>query len=268
MIGVFDSGYGGLPVLRAIVGRLPQYSYLYFGDNGRAPYGNRTPEEIYQFTLEGVEYLFSQGCDLVILACNTASARALRRIQQEVLPERYPDKRVLGIVVPTIEQITDKPWRGTVGVLATEQTVCSGAYEKEIHHRLPDIKVVQQACEQLTVLIENGSSRESLELEIKKCLEALNHQIPLEKLDALLLGCTHYELVKDIIRSFVPSDVCIYEQPQLVAESLAVYLARHSEIEKKLDRGGVKKFVTSGDPDAVALYASRFFGEEVVFQKL
>lgn len=275
MIGVFDSGYGGLSILRILIEKLPQYSYLFFGDNGRAPYGNRTPDEIYDLTLGGVDYLFSQGCELVILACNTASALALRRIQQEVLPVRYPDKKVLGIVVPTIEQITGLSWRGesdgrlgrniTVGVLATDQTVQSGAYEKEIHNRDASIKVVQQACSQLAQLIEDGASGDEISKELNQCLSALNEKVPLDSLDAMLLGCTHYELIKDQIRSVVPAQVPIYEQPHIVTESLIKYLSNHSELEKRLDRKGGRAFITSGDPSTVSQHASRFFGQPVTF---
>ncbi|MBI4021732.1 MAG: aspartate/glutamate racemase family protein, partial [Candidatus Andersenbacteria bacterium] len=202
MIGVFDSGFGGLTILRVLVDRLPRYSYVYLGDNARMPFGSRTADDVFALTWHGVDYLFRRGCALVILACNTASAVCLRRIQQEELPAQYPDRRVLGIVVPTIEQITGVNWEvrkavpvgqtdvRSVGVLATTQTVRSQAYPHEIRKRRPSIRVVQQACPRLAALIEAGAQQTKLRREIKKCLAAL-YQAAGNDIDAILLGCTH-----------------------------------------------------------------------------
>lgn len=278
MIGVFDSGFGGLTILRALDDRLPRYSYLYLGDNARSPYGSRAVDDILTLTWHGVEYLFGRGCALVILACNTASAVCLRRIQQEFLPEHYPDRRVLGIVVPTIEQITGVDWGErtaaalgktdvrSVGVLATSQTVRSQAYPHEIHKRNPAISVVQQACPKLAVLIEEGAEKATLRREIQQCLAAL-YQAAENELEAILLGCTHYALEAALIRAELPGGAALYEQPQIVARSLAKYLTRHPELAGCLEQEGRRLFVTSGDPAIVAPRASRYFGEPISFAK-
>ncbi|MDP3997800.1 MAG: glutamate racemase [bacterium] len=293
-IGLFDSGYGGLTIFKEISHQLPQYSYIYFGDNARAPYGSRQPEEIYQHTITGVEYLFSQGAQLVILACNTASAVALRRLQQEWLPRLHPDKKVLGIIVPTIEQITGVSWRNSenwklkienspaqtsalvLGVLATPQTVASKAYEHEIHKRNSNIKVYQQACPGLVKAIEDNSSQQNINKILQNCITSLRGQLFPKKSGAaistsekisLLLGCTHYELVADQIHSLLPESVTLYEQPKIVAAKLADYLNRHSAIATSLDKTGQRRFVTSGDPQKVSAQAAKFWGEPIQFTK-
>lgn len=260
MIGIFDSGYGGLTILQEVHKKLPQYNYIYLGDNARAPYGCRSSEEIYQFTLEAVEYLFNQGCELVILACNTASSGPLRRIQQEYLPKNHPSKRVLGIVVPTIEQITQKD-NHTVGILATTQTINSGSYLKEIEKRNPSIKVKQQACPKLVHLIEEN---QPVQEALSECL----NQLDLTDITDLLLGCTHYQIIVDEIKKQLPNNIKLYGQPKIVAKSLADYLQRHPEIESKLIKNSQIKFLTSGDPKVVSEHAQIFFTEPFKFQKL
>jgi glutamate racemase len=280
MIGIFDSGYGGLTILHGIVDILPQYSYLYLGDNARAPYGSRSHEEILQFTTEGVEYLFQQGCPLVILACNTSSANALREIQQNVLPARYPDKRVLGILVPTIEQITGQSWGSvggratktdlltTVGIVATEQTVRSGAYEAEIKKRNSSINVIQQTCPELVPLIEQGAGKDVLTERVRAYLQELYSKVDstAPPLTAVLLGCTHYALIADLIAQQLPTGVVLYEQPTIVAESLRKYLTDHPEIETQLDRAGKKTFLTTGKAEDVSRHSNRYFGQEIQFK--
>lgn len=279
MIGVFDSGYGGLTILKGLVAVLPQYSYIYLGDNARAPYGDRSAQEIAKFTTEGVEYLFSLGCELVILGCNTASANALRSIQQDVLPKKYPDKKVLGILVPTIEQITGVSWKSdkklesvdrqptmTVGVLATQQTVASKSYEHEIHKRSNTIIVIQQACPDLVPLIERGASEAELTGKIQEYLDLLYGKITDVPLRAVLLGCTHYALIADLVARLLPSNVHLYEQPNIVAISLAEYLQRHPEIERKINREGSRTFLTTGFVEAVQAHSKRFYGEEIEFR--
>lgn len=284
MLGIFDSGFGGLTILRELVRQLPQYSYIYLADSARAPYGNRTAEEIYEFTRQGVEYLFKQGCGLVILGCNTASATALRRIQQELVTQHYPDKRVLGILVPTIEQITGVNWNAhkslirplddqpdVLGVLATELTVQSGAYEREIHKRSPTIKVIQQACPELVPLIEAGASRQEIQRVAKQYTDSL-----LEKARAaaphgqiaILLGCTHYALVAHYIAELLPPAVHLYEQPVIVAKSLHEYLERHQELASRLVRENQQTFLTTGDPEQSSKLGSQFFGKEIRFEKV
>jgi glutamate racemase len=254
MIGVFDSGYGGLTILQACIDRLPNYSFSYLGDNARAPYGSRSEEEIIRFALQGVEFLFGQGCPLVILACNTASANALRRIQQAVLPQRYPDKRVLGILVPTVEQVSER----NVTVFATEATVRSHAYAHEIAKRNPSVRVVERACPRIVPLIESGASQDMLREAVADCASGI------EKPDAVILGCTHYPLVKDFFREALPG-IPLYEQPQIVADRLADYLERHPEVAQMLDKRAQRQFFTTADPDAVSALASRFFGQTVSF---
>lgn len=278
MIGVFDSGYGGLTILRGLVERLPQYSYIYFGDNARAPYGSRPKEDVIQFTIEGLDFLFSHGAELVILACNTASAVALRHIQQEVLPTRWPGKKVLGVVVPTIEQITGVPWDGgnsaganseakTVAVLATEQTVKSGAFETETHKRNPAISVVQQSCPELVDLIENNATPDVMRAAVVVCVSALQEKVSLVNVDAVLLGCTHYPLISDVIRAALPASIHVYEQPDIVAESLERYLKHHTDIAQRIQQASERVFFTSGEPTIISEQASRFFGSPITFKK-
>lgn len=282
MIGVFDSGYGGLTILRALVNQLPLYSYIYLGDNVRAPYGDRSAEDIYEFTKQGVDYLFKQGSALVILACNTASAVALRRLQQEWLPQHYPDRRLLGILVPTVEQITGVPWKNesaqvsaalgnmTVGILATEQTVRSGAYEQEIHKRNPSIQVLQQACPGLVVAIEENEPTEKISSLVVDYLTQLQAQLVAQKatLDAVLLGCTHYELIVDIIRQQLPPSTQLYEQPTIVAQSLATYLGRHEDMAPTLEQKKAPVFLTTADPKHIAGTSQRYFGEPISFEHI
>lgn len=279
MIGLFDSGYGGLTILHGILAALPAYSYIYLGDNARAPYGPRSADEIYTFTRQGVEYLFGEGCDLVILACNTASANALRRLQQELVATHHPDKRILGILVPTIEQITGVAWkqtkqtvsaslgRTTVGVLATPATVASGAYPVEIHKRNPSITVIQQACPGLVEAIEAGESLEAIDSLLEKYFMLLEAQVSASaSLSAVLLGCTHYALVANRIRNFLPPAVALYEQPSIVAKSLKKYLAAHPEIEQQFDRQGQQIFLTTGIDIDVSAHSSQYFGRQLTFR--
>lgn len=277
MIGVFDSGYGGLTILKAIIAKLPEYSYMYLGDNAKSPYGSRPAEEITDLTWRGVEYLFQQGCPLVILGCNTASAVALRPIQQKLLPEKYPDRRVLGIIVPTIEQITGVGWHEgvrylhaktthTVGILGTEQTVKSQAYVQEIHKRNPSITVVQQSCPELVPLIEAAAPVEEIRPIIESCLKQLIIQN--NAISSVVLACTHYTLIGNLIRVAIPSNVQLFDQPHIVAKSLAQYLDRHPEIEARLDRTQQHRFLTTGDPTQVSRLSTHYFGEPVTFSKV
>lgn len=258
MIGIFDSGYGGLTILRGLVDALPQYDYCYLADNARVPYGSRSAEEIFQFTLQGVEELFRRGCPLVILACNTSSANALRRIQQEVLPVKYPDRRVLGILVPTVERFGEE----TVGILATEATVRSLAYVREAAERAPEAHVLQQACPDLVPLIESGAEEAEIYPVLQVYLDALFVQGPI---DTVLLGCTHYALIAPFVAELLPVGVRLLEQSALVAKSFADYLHRHPELTKKLSVTERRTFLTTADPAVVSAQASRFFGQVIHF---
>ncbi|MFA6522325.1 MAG: glutamate racemase [Patescibacteria group bacterium] len=279
MIGLFDSGYGGLAITKEFIKQYPGYSYVYLGDNARAPYGSRPPEEIFEFTRQGVEFLLEKGCPLVILACNTASANALRKIQQEVLPARWPDRKVLGIIVPTIEQITGVDWNAThsdedatqtVAVLATEMTVKSGAYTNEIKKRAPNMVVVQQACPAIVPLLENGE-REKAVHEMRKYLGDLEENMAHVHFswppDSLVLGCTHYELIAEEIKKMIPTGVHVYLQSQIIAAGLAQYLARHPEVEERIEKTGARTFYTTGDPALVTGKANMFMDPAPNFEK-
>lgn len=266
-IGVFDSGYGGLTVLKEIVKELPQYDYLYLGDNARAPYGTRSYETVYQYTLECVEKLFSMGCHLVILACNTASAKALRTIQQKDLPMIAPHKRVLGVIRPTTEIVGNYSKTGHVGVLGTTGTVNSESYIKEIAKFFPDIKVTQEACPMWVPLVENNAfDHPGADSFIK---ENLNHLMQTdEKIDTIILGCTHYPLLIKKIKQYLPSHIALLSQGEIVAKGLNDYLHRHPEIEENCSKGKTISFFTTDDPQNFDSHASIFFGKDVKSENL
>lgn len=265
MIGVFDSGYGGLTVLRSLVDKLPQYDYLYLGDNARAPYGPRSFETVYQYTLESVKWLFKQGCPLVILACNTASAKALRTIQQCDLPHMPEGLRVLGVIRPTTEIIGEYSKTKEIGILATKGTVTSDSYPIEIAKFYPDIKVYQQACPMWVPLIENhehGSA--GADYFVKACVDQLKAQSP--QIDTFLLACTHYPLLASKIQDAAGTDIQIISQGDIVADSLAEYLTRHPEMEVKLGKKGKRVFYTTDDPADFDKQGAVFFGENLKSQ--
>jgi glutamate racemase len=261
-IGVFDSGFGGLTVLKEITKLLPQYDYVYLGDNARAPYGSRSFETVYEYTLQCVKVLFDKGCPLVILACNTASAKALRNIQQKDLPKLAPDKRVLGVIRPTAEIIGKKSKSGHVGVLGTAGTVNSGSYKMEIAKFYPSAIVTQEACPMWVPLVENNEIEGAgADFFIKKHLDNLLQKDP--SIDAIILGCTHYPLLIDKIKKHLSPDIAILSQGEIVANSLADYLQRHQEITKQLTVGGTVEFFTTDYPENFDKPASNFFGKEI-----
>ncbi|WP_300604073.1 glutamate racemase [Niabella sp.] len=261
-IGVFDSGYGGLTVLRELVTALPQYDYLYLGDNARAPYGNRSFETVYEYTLQCVQWFFEQGCSLVILACNTASAKALRSIQQNDLPRIAPDKRVLGVIRPTTEVIGAYSENGEIGILATKGTVHSGSYPIEIHKFFPGVRVYQEACPMWVPIVENNEiDTAGADFFIKKNLHALFQKGP--QIDAVLLACTHYPLLKDKIQEHLPIDVKLVSQGALVASSLADYLHRHPEMEQRCSKNGQQQFFTTDSTEDFDNHGTLFFGAPV-----
>jgi glutamate racemase len=262
-IGVFDSGIGGLTVFRSIVEQLPGYDYLYLGDNGRAPYGNRSFNTIHQYTWECVQWMFKQGCPLVILACNTASAKALRTIQQQDLPKYNADKRVLGVIRPTAEVIGDYTKTKQIGVLGTKGTVQSGSYLLEIERFSPDLKVYQQACPLWVPLIENGEyNKPGADYYVQLYLDQLMEQSP--DIDTILLACTHYPLLQDKIKACLPAHINVVAQGDIVATSLVDYLKRHPEMEQRLTKTGNRQFYTTIDdtPD-FDRHASLFFADNV-----
>jgi glutamate racemase len=261
-IGIFDSGYGGLTVMREIVSKLPDYDYCYLGDNARAPYGNRSYDTVYHYTLQCVKWFFDQGCSLVILACNTASAKALRTIQQNDLPQIDPSKRVLGVIRPTAEVIGDYSESKAVGVLATSGTVASESYPMEIHKFFPDIKVYQEACPLWVPLIENNEQAgHGADFFVKKNLHNIFEAG--ENIDVILLGCTHYPLLKEKIEEYLPIGVKLVSQGEIVAVSLADYLKRHPEIESRCNKQGKRQFFTTDSTTDFDNHAQIFYGESV-----
>ncbi len=261
-IGVFDSGYGGLTVLKEIVKQLPQYDYLYLGDNARAPYGKRSFETVYEYTLECVKKLFELDCELVLLACNTASAKALRTIQQKDLPTLAPNKRVLGVIRPTTEIVGNYTKTNVVGVLGTSGTISSNSYPIEIEKFYPQLKVVQEACPMWVPLVENNEFEgEGADYFIQKNLHSL-----LEKgkdIDTIILGCTHYPLLINKIKKYLPEGIKLISQGEIVATSLIDYLNRHSEIELQLSKGKSIQYLTTDSSENFDKAASIFVGEKI-----
>jgi glutamate racemase len=261
-IGIFDSGYGGLTVLKEIVKELPQYDYLYLGDNARAPYGSRSFETVYEYTLQCVNYLFNQGCHLVILACNTASAKALRTIQQKDLPIIDPNRRVLGVIRPTTEVIGNHTITNCVGVLGTAGTISSESYLVEIEKFFPNLKVYQEACPMWVPLIENNEmDNEGADYFIKKHVTHLMQQQP--NIDAIILGCTHYPIIEQKIKQYLPAHVKLLSQGNIVAKSLNDYLQRHTELEKKCSKNKSIEFLTTDLSETFDKSARIFFDKEI-----
>ena len=279
MIGVFDSGHGGLTVLHALTERLPREAFTYLGDHGNAPYGRRPSEEIYTLTLAGIERLFAEGCTLVLLACNTASAIALRRLQQDWLPEVAPERRVLGVFVPMVEALTAVSWRdgkpvpgrmpedGLVGVFATQRTIHSAAYPFEIGLRAPNLRVVSQACPHLVSAIEEDAPEARLRELVEGYVAEMLRQTEGRPPDAVVLGCTHYPLVAHLFAAALPQGTRLLDQPRIVADSLTDYLDRHPRFAATSEEAGRQVFLTTGDPEKVSAFASRFFGAEIAFEK-
>lgn len=266
-IGIFDSGLGGLTVMNEIVERLPDYDYLYLGDSARTPYGNRSYDSIYRFTLECVKYLFSKNCRLVILACNTASAKALRSIQQRDLPKIAPQKRVLGVIRPTAEIIGMHSQTGHIGVLGTTGTVQSNSYIMEIEHQFPEMSVYQQACPMWVPLVENREHKSpGADYFIKKYLSQIRQQSA--SIDTLLLACTHYPLLISKIRQQLDTNISVLSQGPIVAASLQDYLERHPEIEQHCSKEHSRRFLTTDDADIFDHHASTFFGREVTSENV
>lgn len=261
-IGVFDSGFGGLTILREMRRLLPDYDYIYLGDNARAPYGPRSFDMVYRFTLEAVTALFELGCPLVILACNTASAKALRSIQQNDLPGIDPSRRVLGVIRPTVERLGELSRTGHVGILGTAGTVRSQSYDLEIAKLHPDFKVASQACPMWVPLVENHEAAESgADYFVRKYVDELFGRLP--EIDTVVLACTHFPILYDKIRSAVPDGAEVVCQGEIVAESLVDYLARHPEMERRLTRGARCRYLTTENPDSFSTLARIFLDEPV-----
>jgi glutamate racemase len=260
VLGFFDSGFGGLSVVREIEKTLPPYSFIYLGDNARSPYGSRPLDVIHQYTLEGIIELFRSGAELIVVACNTSSSVALRKIQQEYLPAHYPDRRVLGIVIPTAEEVSALSTTKVIGILATEATVNSLAYVQEIEKIDARVVVHQEACPLLVPIIEAGDLAAVSDPAQHYIQELLSKDT---RIDTILLGCTHYALIEDILRSLVPSSIRIVTQGRIVAAKLADYLRRHPEMEKRLEKSGKEIFLTTEYSPRIQKLATQFFGRPI-----
>ncbi len=281
-IGIFDSGFGGLTIFRRLAKELPKYDYIYLGDSARAPYGSRSQDLVFEFTRQAVDYLFKQDCELIILACNTASAEALKKIQQEWLPNNYPERRVLGVIRPTAEEAiypvksrkagaAKQQFNGVeitknnkIGVIGTEGTVSSGAYIREIKNQSASwrtkIEVFQQACPLLVPIIEAGGHNEGkLDLILKRYLKPLIDK----KIDTLILGCTHYPIIKNKIKKIVGKKIRIISQEEIIGPKLKDYLKRHPEIEKKLSKTNKKIFLTTDLTERFQKLGSKIFGKKI-----
>lgn len=267
-IGVFDSGYGGLTILQGLRKALPQYDYLYLGDNARAPYGTRSFDIVYRFTLQAVQHLFDSGCPLVILACNTASAKALRSIQQNDLPLMAdPSKRVLGVIRPTVELIPSLTRTGHIGVLATPGTIASRSYSLEIAKLSPDTAVTEVDCPLWVPLVENREADgPGADYFVKKYIDRMMQTDP--EIDTVILGCTHYPILYPKIRKYLPDHIKLLAQGELVGESLADYLHRHPEMDKRLSRGGNTVFQTTENTEKFNALASLFTGHEINAERI
>jgi glutamate racemase len=266
-IGVFDSGYGGLTILDGIRQLLPDYDYLYLGDNARAPYGPRSFDVVYEFTRQAVQRLFEMGCHLVILGCNTASAKALRTIQQVDLPQWDQERRVLGVIRPTAEVIGELTKSRHVGVLATEGTIKSESYNLEIKKLYPDVHVSGVACPFWVPLVEyNEADSPGADYFVKKRIDQIMNLDPL--IDAIILGCTHYPLLMPKILKYLPAGVMVVPQGEYVAESLKSYLERHPEMEQQCSKGGATHYLTTENPDKFKEQAQIFLHEPVEVENI
>lgn len=264
-IGIFDSGFGGLTILRGIVQKMPDYNYIYLGDTARAPYGNRSQKLVYEFTRQAVEFLFKNNCELIILACNTASSEALRKIQQEYLTKNYPDKRVLGVLIPAVEEAVKKTKNRKIGVIATEGTVNSKSFIREINKINPDIKVFQNACPLLVPLVEAGEQDSKIaDLALENYL-----RLPMKnKIDTLILGCTHYGILEKKIRKIIGSKIQIISEEKIIGRKLKDYLKRHKEIEEKIGKQKKIIFYSTDLTDKFQKLGSKFFSRKIKTRKI
>lgn len=266
-IGIFDSGYGGLTIFEKITERLPQYDYIYLGDNARTPYGTRSFDVVYEFTRQCVQKLFEMGCHLVILGCNTASAKALKTIQHKDLPPLKDNRRVLGVIRPTVEALERLTESKHVGIFGTAGTIQSGSYTIEIKKLFPDIKVTGEACPMWVPLIENNEyNNEGANYFIKKNIDRLLKSDP--KIDTIILGCTHYPLLADRIKQFAPEGINIISQGEIVAKSLQQYLLNHPEIDEKCTKNGTHRFYTTESEKKFAKSASIFLKHDVSVERI
>ncbi|MBT3690017.1 glutamate racemase [bacterium] len=265
MIGIFDSGYGGLTVFKEIKKLLPDYSYIYLGDNLRTPYGGRSQEAVYEFTKEAASFLFNKGCHLIIIACNTASSEALRKLQQEWLPSEYPDRKILGVIRPLAEVAVLESKYKKIGVVGTKATIESESYNKELKAQDNDLNIYTNACPLLVPLVEEGWLKNvATRMVIKKCLRPLKDR----NIDTLILGCTHYPLLMKEFKAIAGKRVKVLDAPLIVAEKLADYLKKHSEIETQLEKNKTIHYYTTDSSDKFNKLGSKFLGEEISSEKV
>lgn len=257
-IGLFDSGYGGLSIMRDVVRTLPDYDYIYLGDSARTPYGPKSADEVKQYTRQAVDFLFDQGCELIILACNTASAQALRWIQQQHLPAQWPDKKVLGVLIPAAEAAVEITKNGRIGVMATAGTVAAGSFVDEIKKLRPEVEVFQQACPKLVELVEVGEVRDET---LRRVVTEYSTSLTQQKVDTIILGCTHYELIQPAIAEVLPANINLVAEGFVVASKLAEYLDRHIEIKQKLSQKQNRSFFTTGDTQTFIDLGGYFYGQ-------
>lgn len=264
-IGVFDSGFGGIDILRGIVKELPIYDYLYLGDTARAPYGTRSQKQVYEFTKTAIDFMFENNCELIILACNTASSGALRKIQQKYLPKHFPSKKVLGVLIPTAEKAAEKTRNKKIGVIATECTVQSNAFIRELAKLNPKIKVFQNPCPLLVQIVESGEQNSK---STKLILE--NYLQPLKKknIDTIILGCTHYGILASKIKKILGPDIAIISGAKIIPKKLKTYLKKHPEIDEKLGKNGIVRFYSTDITSKFTVLGSKFFGKKIKAQKI
>jgi len=265
MIGVFDSGLGGLTIFKGLIKKLPKYQYIYLGDNARVPYGTRSFDVIYEYTKQAVDYLFKKGCVLIIVACNTASAVALRKIQKEYLPKYYPKNRVLGVLIPAAEEAVSRSGLKRIGVIGTEATIKSNTLESEIKKLNPKASVYQQACPLLVPIIEDGDLKwPGLRLILKKYLRPLKAR----RIDTLVLGCTHYSIIKKPIKKIIGSRIRLISEDNVVPKKLRDYLRRHPEIKKRIKKGRKRDYYTTAYSQRFNKIAKMFMRKNVHFRAI
>jgi glutamate racemase len=264
-IGVFDSGFGGINILKGIVKELPQYNYLYLGDTARTPYGTRSGEVIYEFTKQAVDFMFKNGCELIILACNTASSEALRKIQQEYLPKHYPGKKVLGVLIPAVEEASVKTRNNKIGVIATESTVRANAFRIELKKINSKNKVFQNPCPLLVPIVETGEQNSKItDIILEKYLKPLKKK----NIDTLILGCTHYGILENKIKKIIGPKIKIISESKIVPKKLKEYLHKHKDIEQKIGKNGIVNFYSTDLTDNFIKLGSKFFGKKIIAQKI
>lgn len=260
MIGIFDSGFGGLTIEKEILKSLPQYDYIYLGDSARAPYGNKSYDIIYDYTVEAVDFLFKNGCKLVIIACNSASTKALRKIQQEWLPLHYPQNRVLGVIVPIAETVSKMKAGSKVGLIGTRATIKSQSFNHEINKINPEIDLIGVACPLLVPLVEEGWDQKK---ETKMILKEYLKPLKAKKVDSLILGCTHYPILTKAIKEIMGDKCKVLNSPKIVAERLKDYLLRHSDLEKKLSKQSKRFFYTTDEEEKFKKLGERYLGQKI-----